>query len=115
MGLMLVGLVSLLWVLGAMALWGGGWWGIVFLIMSLPFLGIMVFMTRTALYGKSPQRFQFDRRKGELIIDRRYGLNKEYRPEMVRSLSDIAAIQLLLSSIHQTMAQVRTSSFTRTK
>ncbi len=100
MGLMLAGLVSLLWVLGGMALWGGGWWGVVFLIMSLPFLGIIVFMTRTTLYGAGPQRFQFDRRKGELIIDRRRGLSKEYQPESVRSLSDIAALQLLYSGYH---------------
>jgi len=65
--------------------------------MSLPFLGFIVLMARRTLYGKGPQRFQFDRRKGELIIDRRQGLSKEYQAEAIHSLSDIAAIQLLYS------------------
>jgi hypothetical protein len=100
MGLMLVGLVGFLWVLGSMALWGGGWWGLVFLFMSLPFLGIVVLMAKSTLYGKGPRRFQFDRRKGELIIDRRQGLSNAYQPEAIRRLSDIAAIQLLYSGYH---------------
>jgi hypothetical protein len=99
-GLMLVGLVGFLWVLGSMALSGGGWWGLVFLLMSLPFLGIIVLMARSTLYGKGPQRFQFDRRRGELIIDRRHGLSKEYQTEAIQSLSDIVAIQLLCSGYH---------------
>jgi hypothetical protein len=68
--------------------------------MSLPFLGFLVFMARSILYGKGPQRFQFDRRKGELLIDRRVGLSKEYHLEAGRRLSDIAAIQLLCSGYH---------------
>src|SRR5260221_124943 len=43
-GLMLVGSAGFLWVLGVMELWGGGWWGLVFLLMSLPLLGIIVLM-----------------------------------------------------------------------
>jgi hypothetical protein len=100
MGLMLVGLVGFLWVLGSMALWEGAWWGLVFLLMSLPFLGIVVLMARSALYGKGPQRFQFDRRKGELIIERRHGLSREYQAEANHPLSDISAIQLLYSGYH---------------
>jgi hypothetical protein len=99
-GLMLVGLVGFLWVLGGMAVWEGRWWGLVFLLMSLPFLGLLVLLARSTLYGKGPQRFQFDRRQGELIIDRHCGLSKEYQPEAARRLSDIAAIQLLYSGYH---------------
>jgi len=99
-GLMLAGLVGFLWVLGGVSLEGGRWWGLIFFLVSLPFLAIIVLMVRSTLYGKGPQRFQFDRRKGELIIDRRRGLRTEYESDATRSLNDIAAIQLLYSGYH---------------
>jgi hypothetical protein len=99
-GMMLVGLVGFLWLLGSMALWEGSWWGLVFVIMSAPFLGLIVVIARSTLNGTGPQRFQFDRRKGKLIIDRRHGLGKEFQPQAIRPLSDIVALQLLYSGYH---------------
>jgi hypothetical protein len=100
-GIMLAVPVGLCWVFGGMALLAGRWWlALFFLLVSILPLGIAVLIARDALYGKGPQRFAFDRRKGELTICRRRGLRKEYEPEAIRRLSDIAAIQLLYSGYH---------------
>lgn len=100
MGLMLAGLFIFLWVLGLRAVWGGGWWGLVFFVLGLPFLAILFLMAKHTLYGKGPRQFRFDRRKGELIVERRLGLSQEYISEAVYALHDVAAIQLLYSGYH---------------
>lgn len=100
MGLLLGGLVGGLWIWGGVMMGEDGWWGLIFLLISLPFLGLLILVVRSALYGKGPQRFQFDRRKGELIIDRRHGLREAYHIEAIRRLGDIAALQLLYSGYH---------------
>jgi hypothetical protein len=100
-GLMLIGIVVFLFVEGGKQIWAGELvGGLVILAFSIPFLVLMVLIARSTLYGKGPQRFQFDRQKGELIIDRRRGFSKQYQLQATRSLTGIAAIQLLYSGYH---------------
>jgi hypothetical protein len=101
---MLLGVVGMFWVFGGMALWEGGWSAVPFmlsfLLMSLPVLWFIIYIAKDTLYGKGPERYSFDRRKGELTINRRHGFSKEYQPEAIHRLKDIAAIQLLYSGYH---------------
>jgi hypothetical protein len=97
--LIVAGTFATTWVLGLLALAQGGWWGLIFLLLGSPFLVLAYFMGRQILFGKGPPRFRFDRRAGQLQIDRRHGV-REYRREATHPLSEVLALQLLYSGYH---------------
>jgi hypothetical protein len=81
----------------------GGWRLIavpVFIFVSLFLVYLFVLLVKSKLLDPGDRRFRFDRVAKQLIIDRPFGLRKEYRTEAIHALSTIIALQLLYSGYH---------------
>jgi hypothetical protein len=87
-------------ILGVLGIPGGGWWGWAFLVLSLPLLLLTALVVRNLIRGSGRPRYRFDRRTGQLVIDRDRGPWKGYQPDTAYPLSAVLAVQLLYSGYH---------------
>ena len=99
----LVGLITFAGFLAFRSLVAGGWWLIaaaVCIFVGLAFVYILGLLAKSIFFGPGDRRFRFDRAAKQLIIDRPFGVRKEYRTEATHALSTIIALQLLYSGYH---------------
>ncbi len=87
-------------VFGVLGILQGGWWGWAFLAISIPFLLLTALVVRGLIRGSGRPRFRFDRRAGQLVIDRDRGPWRGYQPDTAYPLSAVLAVQLLYSGYH---------------